>query len=475
MDFDTQNLLSLGIAAVALALIVVVGMVRRELAPAARLHGRRRWLLAAALGAGVLTFSAKLLVVAGLSGIAAQPGDQRANATAVAGGTPLATASDTHVWTALPYSRAGVPTSPGAATTYVWQALPTQAPAPASNPMTAAKVRLGERLFNDPSLSHDRSVSCATCHDLFKQGGADGLVTARGIHGQTGTRNTPTVWNAAFQNLLFWDGRANSLEQQAVGPLLNPIEMGMPSAAAVVERVEQQASYRNAFDEAFGAGSEITLERIAAAIASYERSLITPDTPYDRFVAGDTRALSEQQRRGMAMFATLGCVSCHSGPNFSAASLFDTQAPRRLFPASPTPWEQRYALLEQSAADAPGVRMAWRVPSLRNVALTGPWLHNGAVSELADVVRIMAASQLGWSGHYLLWSARSRTVQEIDRPVPSEQQVQDIVAFLHALSSDRLVALTNAGGPADTRDTASVSSVHDVADGRRTAMGRAIP
>jgi cytochrome c peroxidase len=143
----------------------------------------------------------------------------------------------------------------------------------------------------------------------------------------------------------------------------------------------------------------------------------------------------------MALFQSLRCIACHHGPNFSAASVFDSRMPRRLFPASPTPYEQQYDLGSDGGGGADGTgRGVWRVPSLRNVALTGPWLHNGSVTELAEVVRIMAGAQLGRSGHHLLWSAQQRTLREIDLPAPGEQEVADIVAFLHALSSDTLVA-----------------------------------
>jgi cytochrome c peroxidase len=271
----------------------------------------------------------------------------------------------------------------------------------------------------------------------------DGRRASLGVGGQPGARNAPTVWNAAFQAVLFWDGRAASLEEQAQGPLLNPMEMGMPSAEAVEQVVQADAGYRQAFAEAFAEGQPITIASIAAAIAAYERTLITPDTPYDRFVRGDLDALSPAQLRGMAQFQFLGCINCHSGPNFSAASVFSDQlAPLRLFPTYPTPFEKRYRLTEDSGATPPGGgRGSWRVPSLRNVALTGPWLHNGAVSELDEVVRIMAGAQLGRTGRYLLWSDRNKVMTRLDTPVLDERSVSDLVAFLNALSSDRLRAL----------------------------------
>jgi cytochrome c peroxidase len=261
-----------------------------------------------------------------------------------------------------------------------------------------------------------------------------------GIEQQTGDRNAPTVWNTAFQTMFFWDGRAPSLEEQAKGPLVNPVEMGMPSLGDVEQKVRAQEHYIKAFAEVFGKGTEITIEHIAKAIAAYERSLITSDTPYDRFVRGDIDALSPSQVRGMALFQTVGCITCHHGPNFSAASIFDGSMPQRIFPSNPIPEEQRYNLLLKYNQASDTNRGVWRVPSLRNVALTGPWLHNGAVTELEEVVRIMAAGQLGRAGRYLLWSDKDSTMREHNQPKLTDQEVGDIVAFLNALSSDRLLA-----------------------------------
>ncbi len=444
MDYALFELVAIGLVVVMAGALLLLSMVHSELGPALRLTLSRRWLLAAALGSGILAFVVKLLLIIAVvsfsrfapkplpdPGIAAdKPPQEPANETAAR-----------YVWTALPQrnrtSEAGLTPASGS---YVWQALPEQPPSPPGNPTTPAKVALGERLFFDPLLSRNGTVSCASCHDVYGQAGADGRPVAIGIGRKSGTRNAPTVWNAAFQSVLFWDGRAASLEEQAKGPLINPLEMGMPSPQAVEERVRQEVHYRKAFADAFGAGAPITIDRIAEAIAAYERTLITPDTPYDRFVHGDHAALTAAQLRGMALFQSMRCINCHYGPNFSAASVFGNEMPLRIFPANPTPFEQRYGLLADSGAAAGSGRGVWRVPSLRNVALTGPWLHNGAVTELEKVVRIMAAAQLGRRGHFLRWWEREGTLQEIGQSAPTEQEVADLVAFLRALSSDRLVA-----------------------------------
>ena len=375
--------------------------------------------LAVGLGLGVLAFGAKLVLIAGFDAFGARylalalP-EERARPELVEH-YPVATASD------LPRR-------------YVWRALPAAAPAPADNPTTPAKVALGERLFHDPRLSADDRVACASCHDLARKGGADGRPVSRGIGGAKGTRNAPTVINAAFQSRLFWDGRAGSLEEQALGPIAHPLEMGMASAEAAAEKLSAIAEYRTAFREAFGEEGVIAAN-IARAIAAHERTLITPDTPYDRFVRGERDALDDRQLRGMALFAHYGCVGCHSGPNFSGASLFEGNAPLRAFPAlRGSDYESRYRLVE---AGGNGV---WRVPSLRNVTLTAPYFHNGAVADLREAIRVMARVQLNrvadnrpearWR---VSWSPERRTTRAEPEVVITDAEVEAIAAFLGAL------------------------------------------
>ncbi|MGB0204736.1 MAG: cytochrome-c peroxidase [Neptuniibacter sp.] len=316
---------------------------------------------------------------------------------------------------------------------YLWQSLPGVAPAPVDNPLTQAKIDLGKQLFFDKNLSADRSLSCASCHELEMHAGGDGARVSTGIMGQKGDRNAPTVWNAAFQKRLFWDGRARSLEQQAVQPFLNPIEMGMNSEAEIEARVKEQPSYTALFAKAFDGNTEITIDKIAKAIASYERTLITNDSPYDEFVRGDKSALTSKQLSGMALFEEAGCIHCHFGPNFSAASVFNSGLELRVFPGNPDQIDSNYSF----ALDGEETSV-WRVPSLRNVALTGPWLHNGQVDDLNEVVRIMSKAQLGKSSSRTFQWADNR-LGVVENPDLTEQQVDEIVAFLKALSSKRLV------------------------------------
>ncbi len=450
MHIGNFQLWLVALAALVVGFAVLVFMVRYDLGPSSQLARGGQWLLATALGTGILAFGLKLAIIITISSLPELAIDPliRKPAVEVPRGPddPLKDflASRRLRWQSLPERSSEAPAETLSVTAlepYIWQSLPVQAPSPPGNPSTPAKVALGERLFNDPDLSLDGSLSCASCHDVTGGSGGDGRATSLGIDNQRGGRNAPTVWNAAFQSVLFWDGRADSLEAQAKGPLVNPVEMGMPSLALVEERVQSHADYRSAFEAAFGQGVAITIERIAEAIAAYERTLITPDTPYDRFVQGDLDALSPAQLRGMRAFQRLGCVQCHYGPNFSGASLFDGQAPWRIFPVYPTPYEARYGLTDDSGAAEPGSgRGSWRVPSLRNVALTGPWFHNGAVEDLAEAVRIMASVELGYTGRYLVWSDSRKAMIELDRPTLDEATVADLVAFLRALSSDRLVA-----------------------------------
>ncbi len=441
MNHGIFDIISIGLIAVMIGSFVMVSMVYLELGPTGMLSKRKHKLLAVALGSGILAFSIKILLIVTIAKFPQYTINPFLKPLEVIHyeHAKIKTGPTRYVWIDLPENnKTVVPVV--SREQYVWRALPEQAPSPAYNPSSPQKIALGEQLFFDKRLSRDGTLSCASCHDLYKHAGADGRATALGIDRQTGNRNAPTVWNTAFQTMFFWDGRAPSLEEQAKGPLMNPIEMGMPSPAEVEKRVREQKRYQEAFADVFGPGTAITLDRIAQAIAAYERSLITPDTPYDRFVRGEINALTPAQLRGMNLFQSVGCVTCHHGPNFSAASIFDNSMPQRIFPSNPIPQEQQYNLLLEHNAGTNTNRGVWRVPSLRNVALTGPWLHNGAVNKLEEVVRIMAAGQLGRAGHYLLWSERESSMSEHNQPKLSDQEVADIVSFLNALSSDRLVA-----------------------------------
>ena len=259
------------------------------------------------------------------------------------------------------------------ATAADWQSLPTTAPAPAGNPTTPAKVDLGKMLYFDPRLSSNGTLSCFSCHNVM-EGGDDHRPTSVGVHDQVGGRNAPTVWNAAFQSAQFWDGRAPSLEAQAKGPIANPIEMGMPKLELAVHRIASIPGYQDYFDQAFGGDAKITEDTIAMAIAAYERTLITPDSAYDRFVKGDKKALTAAQQRGMQLFSANGCTACHSGANFSGPTLTEGQPFLMKFPVfENSPYVKQYQLDEDSGRAAstgkPEDQHMWRVPTLRNLTL----------------------------------------------------------------------------------------------------------
>ena len=299
-----------------------------------------------------------------------------------------------------------------------WQALPEKAPEPADNPTTEAKVALGKMLYFDTRFSSTGTVSCFSCHNVM-EGGDDHRPTSIGVHGQVGGRNAPTVWNSAFLSAQFWDGRAPSLEEQAKGPPTNPIEMGMANLDATIARIQAIPGYKPYFAAAFGQGDTVTMDNAAKAIAAYERTLITPDSAYDRYVKGDKKAMTEQQVRGMDTFAKTGCTACHSGPTFNgSANLPMGQGFFMKFPIFPgSVYETQYKLTEdlgrQTVTQQDADKHLWRVPTLRNLTDTAPYFHNGAVQSLDEAIRVMAKTQLN---------------KEL-----TKNEVQDIVAFLGAL------------------------------------------
>ncbi|MET0068253.1 MAG: cytochrome-c peroxidase [Candidatus Thiodiazotropha sp.] len=301
-----------------------------------------------------------------------------------------------------------------------WQALPQTAPEPADNPSTPEKVELGKMLFFDPRLSSNGTVSCFSCHNVM-EGGDDHRPTSIGVHGQAGGRNAPTVWNAAYHSVQFWDGRAASLEDQAKGPPANPIEMGMNDLDAVADRIGRIPGYQPYFERAFGPGDNISIDTIAKAIAAYERTLITPDSPYDRYVRGDRQAMDEQQLQGMQTFAEIGCKACHSGANFDGPQLKVGQGFYQKFPTfTDNEYVTRYGLMDDtgrmSSTGNEADKNLWRVPTLRNLAYTAPYMHTGSVKTLPEAVRVMSRTQLGKS---------------LD-----DNQVEDIVAFLGTLNGE---------------------------------------
>lgn len=294
--------------------------------------------------------------------------------------------------------------------------LPKTPEIPKDNPQSLEKINLGKVLYFDPRLSKNGTISCNTCHNVML-GGEDQRSVSVGINGQKGGRSAPTVWNSAFHTVQFWDGRAKSLEEQAVGPITNPIEMGMPNFEQVVERLNQIPGYVQMFDKVFGKKS-ITKENIGKAIASFERTLITKDSNFDKYMHGNKKAMSQQQLRGMKLVSEIGCTACHNGVNFNGENLKMGEGNFQKFPVVDNSFIKKYNLAQDLGRHAvtqkEDDKNMWRVPTWRNVALTAPYFHNGAVKNLEEAVRIMAKSQLDLE--------------------LKQNQVEDIVAFLESLT-----------------------------------------
>jgi len=297
------------------------------------------------------------------------------------------------------------------------EVLPEKAPVPKDNKMSAAKIELGKQLYFDTRLSKTERVSCNSCHNVMA-GGTDEKRVSEGIDGLKGGRNAPTVWNSAFMSVQFWDGRAATLEDQAKGPVLNPIEMGMPDEKLVIERLSKVKAYREQFKKVFGS-EDVTLNRFAQAVAAYERTLITPNSPYDRYVKGEKKAMTAAAVRGLKKVQEVGCTSCHSGPMFAGPSFPVGTGFYQKFPMIPgSEYEGKYELTKDlgryEATKNDSDKNMWRVPTWRNIAMTAPYFHNGSVDSLDEAVRVMAKTQLG------------KTL--------AENEVKDIVEFLKSLT-----------------------------------------
>jgi cytochrome c peroxidase len=283
-------------------------------------------------------------------------------------------------------------------------------PIAASFAVDSPKVQLGKSLFNDPRFSRDNSMSCASCHNV-RDGGGDGRRTAIGIDGQIGDRNTPTVLNAALNFAQFWDGRAGTLAEQATGPVTNPLEMDS-SWDQVLLKLGADSSLAKRFDAIYADG--LTAGNLVDAIVAYEEALITPNAAFDRFLRGDKSALTEKARLGYSHFVDFGCAACHQGRNVGGnmyqqfGVIGDYLGERGHITTSD--------LGRFNVTKKPGDRYLFKVPSLRNVARTAPYFHDGTAETLEAAVRIMAIYQLG-------------------RPI-SDEQIAAIVAFLDALSGE---------------------------------------
>jgi cytochrome c peroxidase len=301
------------------------------------------------------------------------------------GGAPTAP-SPSAAATPAPAAGAAIPdVDPEPAQLALFQPLPASFDSP-KNPATPAKIELGRMLYFDARLSKNHDVSCNSCHDLARFG-IDGLATSPGHKKQLGTRNSPTVYNAAGQLAQFWDGRADDVEAQATMPILNPVEMAMPNAAAVEAVVASIPKYVEAFKKVFpGDANAVSLANIGKAIGAFERTLVTPSA-WDRYLKGDKRALSPLEKRGFRTFVTVGCTQCHTGA-LVGGGMF-----QKLGSVKPWPDSKDQGRFEHTKKDFD--KMMFKVPTLRNVEKTAPYFHDGSVKSLDESVKMMARHQLG--------------------------------------------------------------------------------
>lgn len=284
-------------------------------------------------------------------------------------------------------------------------------PIPLQIALDQNKVRLGGQLFHDPMLSRDGSVACASCHDLA-HGGSDSRARSLGVDGAVGEVNAPTVLNSGFNFKQFWDGRAESLEAQIDGPLQHPKEMAT-TWPDVLRKLAQSPAYAAAFARLYPDG--ITKPNVKDAIATFERSLYTPNAPFDRYLRGDATALSADEQEGYRLFKSRGCVSCHQGVGIGGNmfQVFGVMADYFAVRGNVVPAD----LGRFNVTGDEGDRYVFKVPSLRNIALTAPYFHDGSAASLEDAVEVMGNYQLG-------------------RPL-SAGEVELISTFLRTLTGER--------------------------------------
>lgn len=293
--------------------------------------------------------------------------------------------------------------------------LPAVPPHPADNAPNAARVELGKKLFFDPRLSRDGNMSCATCHNpVF--GWSDGLPTARGFKSEALARATPSVVNTGFNTIQMWDGRKATLEEQAMGPMEAAAEMNM-DIARLFKWLNGQEEYRALFEKAYP-GAAIGAETLSKAIASFERTIVSNTSPFDRWVAGDRTALSESQVRGFALFSgKANCATCHSGANFTDNGFHNVGLASH---GKPDPDLGRYT--QRPVAVNKG---AFKTPTLRDVELTAPYFHDGSAKTLLEVVE-----------HYNRGGVVREGISPNIKPLElTRQEAEDIVAFMKALTS----------------------------------------
>ncbi len=269
------------------------------------------------------------------------------------------------------------------------------------------KAQLGKLLFHDPILSKDRSVSCASCHDVYEKCGTDHRRFSIGVGGRLGSANSPTVLNAVFNFRQFWNGRARDLKEQVAFPIQNPVEMNL-TPGEVEGRLNASESYRKLFKEIYGT-DRISFEQVVDAIAEFEKALITPNSKFDKYLRGETE-LSKEEEEGYKLFKRLGCITCHNGVNVGGNSfqLFGAVIPVEWKPTNP----DRYRITKREFD-----KNRYKVPTLRNIACTQPYFHDGSARTLEEAVEKMAYHNLGLK--------------------LKEEEIRKIVLFLKTLTGEK--------------------------------------
>lgn len=316
------------------------------------------------------------------------------------------------IWVAIVASADGAAAGDDLAALKAKYRRPEAVPFPEDNPHSEAKARLGELLFFDPRLSRDDDISCATCHDP-SLAWEDGQPTGVGAAAKPLRRHTPSILNLAWGELYFWDGRATSLEEQALGPIQSDVEMAQPLDELQTE-LRAIPGYRRAFEAAFP-GAGITPDTIAKAIATFERTVVSDTAPFDRWIEGDETAIGESAKRGFIAFnASAGCAACHSGWSFTDHGFHDVGLPN----------ENDLGRFER--LPLPAMKFAFKTPGLRDIARRAPYMHDGSMATLDAVIE-----------HYARGMANRPSLSPLAKPFElSAAMKTDLIAFLESLSAD---------------------------------------
>lgn len=313
-----------------------------------------------------------------------------------------------------------------------FQPLPEQPMVPKDNPLSADKIALGKRLFYDRRLSKHQTHSCNDCHNLLTGGDDDqaystvfSIPASKTLDSALTKRSAPGLWNIGLQTVLYWDGREKTLESQALDHISDPAIMGFTDLKTLEKRLQKDAGYQKSFAKAFAGKQAINEVNIAKALASFQRALMAPNSAFDRYIKGDKTALSQAAIKGMQDFNDAGCLACHFGVNFAGPAPGPAMKMGdgfyELFPNNlGSVYDKSHGLTEDLGrfeySKNPGEKHMWRVPSLRNIALTGPYFHNGSAKSLREAVKIMAKTQFN---------------NDL-----SEQQIDSITAFLRSLTGE---------------------------------------